>query len=72
MSQNWIKTTTRVYKYGVVFDLPIARNFPEDAISELFKANSLWNRLVEIHRDHQSIFEQSRRDASDDYRRLAK
>lgn len=72
MSQNRIKTTTRVYKYGVVFDLPIARNFPEDAISELFKANSLWNRLVEIHRDHQSIFEQSRRDASDDYRGLAK
>jgi len=71
MSQNEIKTVTRVYKYGVVFDLPIARNFPEDAVSELFKANKLWNRLVETHRDHQKIFEKARRKASKDYRKKA-
>ena len=72
MSQIEIKTVTRLYKYGVVFNLSIARNFQENAISELFKANCLWNRLVEIHWDHQSIFDQSRRDASDYYRKLGK
>ena len=55
--------TTRVYKYGVVFDLPVARDFPQSAINELFKANRLWNQMVEIHRDHQAIYEQARRDA---------
>ena len=63
--------TTRVYKYGVVFDLPVARDFPQSAINELFKANRLWNQMVEIHRDHQAIYEQARRDASYDYRSLS-
>lgn len=39
-------TETRVYKYGLV---PIG-TFPEAAISELWRANNLWNNLVEIHR----------------------
>ena len=71
MSENKVKTTTRVYKYGVVFDLPIARNFPETAINELHKSNQLWNNLVKIHRNNQEIYEQTRRDVSPDYRYLA-
>ena len=63
--------TTRVYQYGVVFDLPVARDFPQAAVNELFKANRLWNQMVEIHRDHQTIYDQARRDASYDYRLLA-
>jgi hypothetical protein len=36
---------TRVYKYGAV---PIGP-FPSEGMDELWRANKLWNQLVEIH-----------------------
>lgn len=38
-------TEVRVYKYGLV---PIGY-LPEEAISELWRANNLWNSLVVLH-----------------------
>jgi hypothetical protein len=38
---------TRVYKYGL-----IPKGYPpQEAIDELFRANSLWNTLVALHRE---------------------
>ena len=39
------ETEVRVYKYGLV---PIGY-LPDEAISELRRANDLWNTLVSIH-----------------------
>lgn len=61
-------STTRVYQYGAV---PLGP-FPEDGIESLFKANQLWNRLVEIHRDNQQEYEEARREADAEYGILAK
>lgn len=49
-------TETRVYKYGLV---PIG-TFPETAISELWRANNLWNKLVDIHRKHRDAYDEAR------------
>lgn len=49
-------TETRVYKYGLV---PIG-TFSEAAISELWRANNLWNNLVDIHRKHRDDYEEAR------------
>lgn len=60
-------TTVRVYKYGIVPKGP----FPEEAIQELWRANKLWNKLVEIERNHRAAFDEARRTASKPYRLLA-
>ena len=49
-------TETRVYKYGLV---PIG-TVPEEAISELWRANQLWNNLVALHRDHREKYDEAR------------
>ena len=50
------QTEVRVYKYGLV---PIG--YPsEEAISELWRANNLWNKLVEIHRQSREDYEEAR------------
>lgn len=50
------ETEVRVYKYGLV---PIG-HLPEEAISELWRANKLWNTLVGIHKKAREDFEQAR------------
>jgi transposase len=50
------QTEVRVYKYGLV---PIG--FPtEEAISELWRANNLWNTLVDIHDKARNDYEEAR------------
>ena len=65
------KPANRVYKYGVVFDLPVARDFPQAAVDELFKENQLWNKFVEIQRNHQDIWESARRELDSNYKKQA-
>ncbi len=60
--------TTRVYQYGAV---PLGP-FPEEGVEFLYKANALWNRLVEIHNDSQEAYDQARRDADEEYNLLSK
>jgi transposase len=47
---------TRVYKYGLI---PLGYP-PEEAISELWRANKLWNKLVELHRKSRDDYEEAR------------
>ena len=51
---------TRVYKYGLI---PIGYP-PREAIDELFRANSLWNTLVALHRETRENWDDARRAAS--------
>ena len=60
------KFTTRVYQYGAV---PLGQ-FPEEGIDALYKANKLWNSLVEIHNTHSEYYDQSRRDTDTEYNTL--
>jgi hypothetical protein len=53
--------TTRVYQYGAV---PLGP-FPEEGVEFLYKANALWNRLVEIHNDSSDHFDEARQDAGE-------
>ena len=55
--------TTRVYQYGAV---PLGP-FPKEGIDALYKANALWNKLVEIHNDHSRLYEAARRKADSEY-----
>jgi hypothetical protein len=59
--------TTRVYQYGAV---PLGP-FPEAGIDSLWKANKLWNNLVQIHNEHSVIYDQTRRDEDEEYGILA-
>ena len=52
-----INYTTRVYQYGAVSLGP----FQVKVVEFLYKANALWNRLVEIHNDSLEIYDQARR-----------
>jgi IS605 OrfB family transposase len=54
---------TRVYKYGAV---PIGP-FPSEGMDELWRANKLWNQLVEIHNNNRNKYEEARCAASSDY-----
>ena len=56
--------TTRVYQYGAV---PLGP-FPEEGIQFLYKANALWNTLVEIHNDSSESYDQARQDADEEYK----
>ncbi len=56
-------TETRFYKYGLV---PIG-HVPEEAISELWRANRLWNSLVDIHRESRDAFDEARCEAHPAY-----
>ena len=47
---------TRVYKYGAV---PIGP-FPSEGMDELWRANKLWNQLVEIHNNNRTKYEEAR------------
>lgn len=49
------KIETRVYKYGLV---PLG-DFPKEAISELWRANKLWNNLVKIHNENRADYEKA-------------
>lgn len=49
-------TEVRVYKYGLV---PLGQ-FPEEAIEELWRANNLWNSLVDIHNNHFEAIQDAR------------
>ena len=49
-------TEVRVYKYGLV---PIGY-LPEEAISELWRANNLWNSLVALHNKSRDDYEEAR------------
>lgn len=60
-------STTRVYQYGAV---PTGL-FPEAGIETLYKANRLWNTLVETHNAHREQYEAARCAASDEYARLS-
>jgi IS605 OrfB family transposase len=54
---------TRVYKYGL-----IPKGYPpQEAIDELFRANSLWNTLVALHRESRENWDDARRAASIHY-----
>ena len=57
-------TQVRVYKYGLVPQ----GHLPKQAIDELFRANALWNRLVELHNQNWQEFEEARSDVSADYK----
>jgi hypothetical protein len=61
--------TTRVYKYGLLpkEGVPV----PEEAIETLYRANKLWNKLIEIHYEHQKIFDEARRKAHPPFARVA-
>ena len=59
--------TTRVYKYGAV---PLGP-FPKEGVDQLFRANRLWNKLVEIHNEHSEHYDQARRDADEEYNTLS-
>ena len=56
--------TTHVYQYGAV---PLGP-FPEEGIDALYKANALWNKLVETHNEHSQLYDDARRDADEEYR----
>ena len=56
-------TRTVVYQYGAV---PIGA-FPAEGIDELWRANRLWNQLVELHNKNRQSYESARRAASDAY-----
>ena len=58
---------TRVHQYGAV---PIGP-FPQEGVDALWKANRLWNELVEIHNRNAEDLERARRKADDDYARRA-
>ena len=60
--------TTRVYQYGAV---PLGP-FPEEGIEFLYKANALWNTLVEIHNDSSDKYDEARRDADEEYKIISK
>ena len=60
--------TTRVYQYGAV---PLGP-FPEEGIEFLYKANELWNTLVEIHNDSSDKYDEARRDADEEYKIISK
>lgn len=70
--------TTRVYKYGAVpiggEDVPNTsrKTLPQAAIEELYKANRLWNRLVELHREHGDIYHAEREKADPEYKAIMK
>ena len=49
------ETAVRVYKYGLI---PIGL-LPEQPISELWRANNLWNSLVALHYKNRDDFERS-------------
>ena len=49
-------TEVRVYKYGLV---PIGY-LPDDAVSELWRANNLWNTLVALHNKGRDDYEEAR------------
>lgn len=55
---------TRVYKYGLV---PIGYQ-PEETIEELYRANKLWNALVQINRENQAKWDDARCRVSEEYR----
>lgn len=50
------ETEVRVYKYGLV---PIGY-LPDEAISELWRANNLWNTLVSVHYKSRDDYEEAR------------
>ena len=53
-------TQTRTYKYGLV-----PKGYaPKAAINELYRANKLWNKLVEIHNENWKMLEEARKSAS--------
>lgn len=58
-----IATRTLVYQYGAV---PIGP-FPQEGHDELWRANRLWNQLVELHNTHRQTYEKARCTASDAY-----
>lgn len=61
------ETTTRVYQYGAV---PVGP-FPKEGVDELWRANRLWNQLVEIGRKSQEEYKQARREAYADFREIS-
>jgi transposase len=61
-------TETRVYKYGLI---PIG--YPsEESIAELWRANNLWNKLVEIHYNSRETYEKERCNAHPPYAKMTK
>jgi len=58
--------TTRVYQYGAV---PLGP-FLKEGVDFLYKANALWNTLVEIHDDSLKAYDELRRDADEEYKLL--
>ena len=61
------KTRTIVYQYGAVPLDP----FPKEAVEQLYRANALWNTLVEHHRDSQDEYEAALRGADGEYADIA-
>ena len=59
--------TTRACKYGAIPPAP----FPTEGVDQLFRANQLWNKLVEIHKEHSEYYDQARRDADEEYNTLS-
>ena len=47
---------TRVYQYGLVPMGP----FPQEGIDELFRANQLRNKLVDLHNKNREEYENAR------------
>ena len=58
--------TTRVYQYGAV---PIDM-FPDEGSSELFRANRLWNNLVDLHRKSGEKYYQALSEVDEEYASL--
>ena len=66
-SRQTDKNTTiiRVYKHGLIPKGP----FPEEAVTELWRANKLWNNLVGIHKQNRQDFEEARCKADAEYKK---
>jgi hypothetical protein len=58
--------TIRVYKYGLV---PIG-HLDERAIEELWRANKMWNKLVELHCQNRADWEKARCAANPQYLKI--
>ena len=67
-SESRQRRKPRVYKYGIVPLEP----FPDEAVTELLKANRLWNNLVDIHNKNMDDYEELRCSFSPEYKDLKK
>lgn len=72
MKRTETNLDVRVYKYGAVCTSNSEKNQPRYLIDALWQMNNIWNQLVELGEKQRIIYDDARRDASLEYRELAK